>query len=184
MTSRHMKLSLLWRPPMKLNKHDHLQLARWLKSYILSPGATLGSHFSIILLILKERSKFWSNSNHAKPPFFATNNHSISRASARIKSLSRRSELHGASWNLFTPINGSLSPGLLIGGMDIHTSILGNSGALYQEQRQGDCINLVFISPRMTKCLRMLQRLWRRWWTYWSIFLNWFSHHLVCSLCW
>ena len=58
--------------------------------------------------------------------------------------------------------HGSPSPGLLIGGMDIHTSILENSGVLYQEQRQGDYINLVFISPRMTKCLRMLQRLWRR----------------------
>ena len=102
-----MKLSLLWRPPRKLNKHDHPQLARWLKSYILSPGTILGSHSSIILLTLIERSKFWNNSNHVKPPFFATNNHSISKASTQIKSLSRRSKLHGASWNLFTPINGT-----------------------------------------------------------------------------
>ena len=159
MTSHYIKLSLLWRPPRKLNKYDYPQLIRWLKSYILLPGTILGSHSSIILLTLVERLKFWNNSNHVKPLFFTTNNHSILKASAQIKSLSRRSKLHGASWNLFTPINGSPSLGLLIGGMDIHTSILENSGVLYQEQRQEDYINLVFILLRMTKCLRMLQRL-------------------------
>ena len=127
----YIKLSLLWRPPRKLNKHNHPQLVRWLKSYILSPRAILGSHSSIILLTLIERSKFWNNSNYMKPLFFTINNHSILKASAQIKSLLRRSKLHGISWNLFTLINGSPSPGLLISRMDIHTSILENSGVLY-----------------------------------------------------